>query len=172
MAKSKQQKQTLVATYKAKIAAADAFFLVRPKGVTVNESTGLKKELMGVESSYNIIKNTLFQIALQESGIDKLPHLEGESHAVIFSGKQLSEAAKILKAFAKKSEKLEVMSGVLNGKSLAAEQVNALADLPSKEALIGQFLSVAIGPVRSLLNVMNGNTRKLVYVLNAIQATK
>ncbi len=172
MAKSKQQKHDLVAKYKASIEDADAFFLVRPKGITVNESTDLKKELMGVESSYNVIKNTLFQIALQESGIDKLPHLEGEPHAVVFSKKQLSESAKILKAFAKKSEKLEIMSGVLGGKVLASAQVSALAELPSKDALIGQFLSVAIGPVRNLLNVMNGNTRKLVYVLNAIQATK
>ena len=57
-------------------------------------------------------------------------------------------------------------------KLISKDEVKAIADLPSKEALIGQLLSVMVGPVRNLMYVLKGNIQEFTYLLNSIQEKK
>lgn len=173
MAKNKQQKKELVSVYSAKLEQNPTFFVVKPLGINPNEATAMKKELSELGSSYNLVKNTLFQIALKEANFP-LTELGDGQHSIIFSSEKISETAKVINKFSKNKDvdRLEIIAGVYNMKLISKEEVKALADLPSKEALIGQLLSVMVGPVRNLMYVLKGNIQEFTYLLNSIQEKK
>lgn len=172
MAKTKQQKKELVTTYRGFLENARSVYVLKPNGVTANESVQLKKDLFNVGSSYNIVKNAIFKIALKEEGLPEISELDKEEHAVVFVQDQITEAAKIINDFAKETEKLEIQAGILDKNAITGVQVKELAELPSKEVLLGQLLNVFNAPLTGILNVMNGNTRSLVQVLKAIADNK
>lgn len=172
MAKSKVQKQELVDQYRTQLKGAKAVYLVKPKAVNPNEAASLKKALFDLDSTFTVVKNTLFKRALKDENLPDFESLSGGEHAVLFSGEEVSETAKLLSKFAKDSDKIEMVAGILNGNKISGSQVQALADLPSKEALLGQLLSVFNGPMRGLVTVLNGNARELVQVLNAVKEAK
>ena len=94
MAKTKQQKQEMVAMYKQLIEASSAVLFVRPQGVTANESVELKQSLSDLGSKYNVIKNNLFKIALRELDMPEVAELESGANAVVFCGEDFAAAAK------------------------------------------------------------------------------
>lgn len=172
MAKTRKQKEVTVNQYREMLQTAQAVYVVHPTGISANDTAALKQELFDLDSGVNMVKNTLFKIALEEEGYPVPASFDEGEHMVLFSSDQISETAKILAKFAKETEKLEIQGGILKGKEVSAESVKELAELPSKEALIGQLLSVFQGPVRGFVTVINGNARELVQVLNAIKEEK
>lgn len=172
MARTRKYKEKLVDSYRESLAKNKYMFIVKPSGVSANESVQLKKDLIGVGSSYNIIKNSIFSIALEKEGLPALDALKQEEHAAIFSDENVTEAAKIIQKFAKETEKLEIQAGLYEGRHITGEEVVSLANLPSKEVLIAQAISMFNAPITGLLNVVNANTRNLVFVLKAIADQK
>ncbi|MEI7962066.1 MAG: 50S ribosomal protein L10 [archaeon] len=174
MAKTRQQKKESVVNYSAKLQEYGSFFVVKPLSVNPNEATAIKKELSALGSSYNLVKNSLFEVALKENNLP-VKSLGLGQHAVIFSSDKVSETAKVVSKFLKNAKaevRMEITAGVLNGTAISAEQVQALADLPSKDVLLAQLLSVMNGPLRSFMYVLKGNMQELVYLLNAVQEQK
>jgi len=173
MSKTKNQKQNLIDVYKASLDQYPTFFILEPLAVNPREATALKKDLAVLKSKYNLVKNSLFEKALESNNLPVISLGKGQ-HAIVFSGDQVSETAKIVKkhASAKDKERLVIMGGILNGKEITAIQVNSLADLPSKEVLLSQLLNVMNGPVRNFLYVLKGNIKELTYVLKAIEEKK
>ena len=172
MAKSKQQKKELVKLYRDSLGKSKSVFIVKPSGVTANESVQLKKELYNLGGSYNIVKNTLFKIALKEEGLPELTQVDQNEHAVVFVEENVTEAAKLLNKFAQDTQKIELQAGIIDKKAHTGNQLKQLAQLPSKEILISQLLNVFNAPLTGFLNVLNGNTRNLVQVLKAISDKK
>lgn len=172
MAKSRAQKKEAIDELRARLQSSQTFFVVRPIGITANESSQLKKDTYEFDATYNVVKNNLLKVALKEEKLPELEILDNQEHAIVFVGDQVSEAAKVLSKFAKETDKMEIQGGMLKGSVITGAQVKELADLPSKEQLIGQLLSVFNGPVRGLVTVLNGNVRELVYALNAIAEAK
>jgi large subunit ribosomal protein L10 len=80
--------------------------------------------------------------------------------------------AKLLIEFAKKNAELEIRAGILDGKLITREQISALAELPSKEVLVGKLLSVMVGVQASLVNVLSGVPRSFICALNAYRTKK
>jgi large subunit ribosomal protein L10 len=146
--------------------------VVKPIGVNPNESVKIKKELFGADSAYNVVKNSLFKIALKNKGLPGGEFFTSGEYAVAFTNDKISEAAKVIAKFVKDTEKMEIIGGVLDGAVIDASQVKNLSELPSKEVLLGQLLSVINGPLRGLVTVLNGNVRQLTYALNAIKEAK
>lgn len=173
MAKTKAQKNAEIAGYSERIKQDGTFFVIKPLGVNPNESTRIKKALSQYDSTFNVVKNTLFKVALKENGIETGTLFDNQEHAVLFANaKYISEAAKELKKFVESSKKAEILGGVLDKQAIGADQVKQLADLPSKDVLIGQFLNVLNGPMTGLVRVMTGNVTELLYAFNAIKEAK
>jgi large subunit ribosomal protein L10 len=172
MAKNKTHKIGIVEEYAKILEGNNTFFVVNPQGIPVNSITSLKKSAYQLESSYNIVKNTLFKIALKQNGLPETKIFDGQQRAVIFSSEKISETAKLISEFAKENEKLEIIGGMLNGVEISASEVKNLAELPSKDQLLGQLLSVMNGPARQLVTVMTGNIKEFLYLLNAINTKK
>lgn len=172
MAKTRKYKEQMVADYREKLSRARSVFIVKPAGVSANESVQLKKDLNAVGSEYNIVKNSLFSIALEQEGLPAIDELKEKEHAAIFTDEHITEAAKVIKKFADESGKIEIQAGIYEKSYITGASVSNLADLPSKEVLIAQTLNLFNSPIRGFVNVINANTRNLVFVLKAIADKK
>jgi len=165
-------KEQMVAELHEKLKAARIAILAGYAGMSVAKLTDLRNDLRKAGSELRVIKNTLMGIASQGTDFSKLEdHLKGPL-ALIMNFDDVVEPAKVLAAFARKNAELDIKVGVLQGRLLNRAQLSALADLPSREILLGQLLSVMLGVQTGLVNVLAGVPRKLVQTLVAYRMKK
>lgn len=170
------EKQTLVSELNEKFNRACCAVVTEYRGMTVEEISNLRSELRKVSVDYKISKNTLAKLAAKGTGVEGLStYLEGPT-ALALGYSDPVAVAKVLTEFVKKQkkgrEKLAIKGGVLDGKVLSAADIKALAELPPKEVLLAQLLSVMQSPLSGIVGVMQGNLRNLVYALEGIRKQK
>ena len=169
---TKEKKKQLVKDSAEKVKNAKSIIFADYKGISVKDVTNLKKELRQVGAEYVVAKKTLIDIALKEGGIDtSVKGLEGQI-AISFSNDDEVSAAKIIDKFSKSSENIRMLGGSLGAVLMSEEEVNALAKIPAKEELLAKLVGSMKSPISGLVNVMSGNLRGLVQVLNAIKEQK
>lgn len=151
-----ESKKKVVADLTEKMKNAAAGVIVSYQGITVEDDTALRSELRKAGVEYSVIKNTLTKRACENVGYTELTNVLEGMTAVATSAEDPVAAAKILKKFADKVDSFEIKAGFVDGKVLDAAGVNELAELPSKEMLIGKILG-------SLQSSLYG----LAYVLQA-----
>ncbi len=172
MKKSRHMKEQQVEEIKNKFDGSNAAILTDYRGLNVAEATELRKQLREAGVEYKVLKNTLTKIAINNSGLEDLnEYLEGPV-AIAFSEIDPVAPAKILSKFAKEHNNLEIKVGVLEGNVVNKEQLKMLADLPSREELLAQVLRAMQGPISGFANVLQGNIRNLVYVVEAVRKEK
>ena len=155
-AKILEQKKQLVENLAEKMKAAKSGVIVDYCGITVEKDTALRAELRKAGVDYTVVKNTYIKKAADIAGISGFePYLEGMT-AFALSTEDPLAPAKVLCKFADENETFNVKVGMMDGAIMSAEEVNALAKIPSKEILIGKIL----GSIQSSLY-------GLAYVLQA-----
>jgi large subunit ribosomal protein L10 len=165
-------KQPVVQEIKGKLEASKGAVLTDYRGLNVAEVTELRTKLREVGVEYKVVKNTLARIAANEIGIEGLDgYLEGPT-AIAYGIEDAVAPAKVLAEFAKAHKNLEIKAGILEGKVIDLNGVKALADLPSREVLLAKLLGSMQSPLYGMANVLQGNLRNLVYVLDAVRKTK
>ena len=97
--------------------------------------------------------------------------MEGQV-AIAMANMDEVSAAKIIDIFAKTNENVKLLGGVLGSTVMNAAEVKALAKIPSKEQLLGQLVGTLNAPISGFVNVLAGNLRGLVQVLNAVKEQK
>lgn len=170
---TKSQKIELVKKLTEKIKVAKSAVFVDYKGLKVKDSTELKKSLRAEGVEYIVVRKTLLDIALKNAGIEgvSVKGMEGQV-AISISNVDEVAAAKIIDIFAKTNENVKFLGGVLGNQVLSAAEVKALAKIPSKEQLLGQLVGTLNAPISGFVNVLAGNLRGLVQVLNAVKEQK
>lgn len=169
---AKPEKVQAVQEIAEKLKQSQGVVFVDYRGLNVKAMTELRAKLREAGAELKVVKNTLTRRAAEAIELEGLdPYLEGPT-AAAFGYDDPVAPAKVLSDFAKTHEALELKAGVLSGKVIGAEEVAALARLPSKEELIGQVLRGLQSPIAGLANVLNGPIRSLVYVLEAIRKEK
>lgn len=170
---TRNQKHELVKELTEKIKAAKSVVFVDFKGLKVKDATILKKSLRAAQVEYVVVRKTLIDIALKNAGIEgaEIAQLEGQV-AVSLSNADEVAGAKIISDFAKTNESVKMLGGVLGDQLMTAAEVKALAKIPSREQLLGQLVGTLNAPVSGFVNVLAGNLRGLVGVLNAIKEQK
>lgn len=167
-----QAKEPVVQEIKGKLEASKGAVLADYRGLNVAQVTELRRRLREAGVEYKVVKNTLTKLAAAELGLEGLnPYLEGPT-AIAFGIEDPVAPAKILSEFAKTNKALEIKAGVLEGKVIDFNGVKALADLPSREVLLAKVLGGMQAPLYGFANVLQGNLRNLVYVLEAIRKQK
>lgn len=175
MAKSRQQKTEAYDQYLEALKNSQAIFLVDLTNLKTNQITDLKLQLFDLGASFAAIKNTVFTKAYENSPLKEieLGELSGQTGAFFIpEGVDASAIAKIIKESQKNFQLMESKLGFMDGKLLSKEQIQAIADLPSREELLAKTVYLIAAPVRNLLGVMNGATRDLMNVLNAVKDSK
>ena len=124
----------------------------------------------GVE--YKVLKNTMVRRAAADAGAEELGEILEGPTAVAFGYGDPVVPAKILTDYIKEVKKTEIKGGLLGNKRLSAAEVNALADMPSKEELLAKMLGSLNAPVTGFVMVLSGVLRSLLYALNAVKEAK
>jgi large subunit ribosomal protein L10 len=164
----KQYKVDAVSELKGKLQERGNFIFTKFSGVKVKDLSALRKQLRQKNSEYKVVKNTLFQRALNELGYTGLDnHLKGPI-GVAFISNEVSEVAKVLKDFAKEKEKFSFSVGVIDKIVYDEKQIAKIADLPSKETLLAQIMGLINGPARSTATGMNQIMASLARGIKAV----
>ncbi|MDT3428572.1 large subunit ribosomal protein L10 [Paenibacillus forsythiae] len=119
------------------------------RGLNVSQVTELRKQLREAGIEFQVLKNTLLRRATAAAELTELDEVLTGPTAVAFSANDAVAPAKILNDFAKKNDALKLKGGVVEGKVIGADQIKALAELPSREGLLSMLLSVLQAPVRN-----------------------
>ncbi|NLY90733.1 MAG: 50S ribosomal protein L10 [Firmicutes bacterium] len=169
---ARPEKEAIVNEVYEKLSRSQGVVLVDFRGLTVQEATELRKKLREAGVELRVVKNTLTRFAAEKANLsDLVPYLEGPT-AIAFGYNDPVSPAKILSDFAKDHKNLELKGGVLEGKVIDQAMVKALAEVPTREVLLGQLAGLLQAPVRNLVNVLSAPLRNTVYVLDAIRQKK
>jgi large subunit ribosomal protein L10 len=161
------EKVKLVAQIKNEVSAADALWVVDYRGLSVKQAEALRKVIRDAGAAIKIYKNTLTKLATSELELPDLGEtLEGPSAFVFVQGDPVA-SAKALKVFAKENQALEIKGGLLDGAVVSQAQIKALADLPSREEMLGQVLTLLASPLQSVVSAIDTGTT-LVRSLDAV----
>jgi large subunit ribosomal protein L10 len=161
------EKQILTKEYAARLNASPFFIVVGYQGLKVEHLTELRKRLIQAGAEIHVVKNTVFRIAVKESGVaDLIGALTGQL-AVVTGKKDISVAAKALKNFAAEFDKLKLKFGYLNNQRLEAPSIIALADLPSLDVLRAKLLGLFNAPATKLAILINTPASQLAQVIKA-----
>ena len=135
--------------------------------MTVPEFDALRGALTEKGAECHVAKNSYMRKAIETAGLpDISEHLLGQT-AFVTGESDVCGAAKAIKTFVKEHKKPEIKTGILDGAVLDVAQINALADLPSREVLLGQLLGVINAPATKLLRTINEPAASLARVLAA-----
>jgi len=167
-----EEKAKTIAEFSGVLKGAAAVYVSRNKGLTVGEVTELRRQLRAVGATHRVIKNTLALRAAADAGINGLESYLSGPTVVTVSMTDIVAPARVLTAFAKDHDKIEVIGGVVEGKPSNAADVKAIAELPSKEQLVSKLLGSLQGPATGIVRVLNGPATNLVRVLAAIADKK
>lgn len=168
----RRAKEKIVAELHEKLKDTKLAVLTGYTGMNVEKLTALRNSLRKSGTELRVLKNTLFEIASKDSDFSKLEAYFKGPLAIVLNRGDVVWSAKLLVEFAKKNAELEIRAGILNGKLISKDQISALAELPSREVLIGKLLSVMVGVQASLVNVLSGVPRSFICALDAYRAKK
>ena len=148
-------KQPIVQEISEGIKDAQSVVLVDYRGLTVEQDTELRRQLRAEGITYKVYKNTLMNFAFKGTCYEGLaPYLNGPS-AMACSTTDATAPARVLAEFAKKAKNLEIKAGVVEGNVYDAKGMEAIANIPSREVLIGRLLGSMQSPIANFARVIN-----------------
>ncbi len=148
---------------------ADGAVLTDYRGLTVKELQDLRRSL-GENANYAVVKNTLAKIAANQVGISGFDDLLVGPTAIAFINGDVVEAAKGLRDFAKANPALIIKGGVLDGNILDAKEVAKLADLESREVLLGKMAGAMLASLSQAVYLLNAPIAQAARLAGALQA--
>jgi large subunit ribosomal protein L10 len=169
---NKSQKKQLVEELHAKFEKSKIVILTDYKGLNVSKINELRRKLTDSNIEYRVVKNTLLARASEDTDVAAVKdHFTGPT-AIALSYDDPVAPAKVLADFAKDNDKLEIKIGVMAGKLLDVKAIKSLAELPSREVLLSQVLSVMNAVPTALVRALSNVPERLLYALQAIKDQK
>ena len=164
----KQNKVDDVAFLTTKLKQRSNLILTNYSGIKVKDLSKLRKNLRSKNSEYRVVKNTLFKRALKEVGIEGLDNYLKGPIAVAFIKDEIGEVAKAFKDFAKEYEKFSFSAGFVDKVIYTQDQIKKIADLPAKDVLLAQTMSLINGPAKGIATGMNQIMASLARGIKAV----
>jgi len=154
--------------------ATNYLMLADCRGMKSEQLRELRVQLRVAKTKVTVAKNTIIRIAAKDLGWDdSLSAFLSGPTAMVWGKGDVVQVAKILKNFVKGNNNLPLIKGGrVEGKTITAKDVNALAELPPREVLIGQLVCTIAAPLSGLVGVMNQKVASLLYALNAVAEKK
>jgi large subunit ribosomal protein L10 len=135
--------------------------------VKVGQFGDLRNRLAPIGAEVRVVKNSFLKRAMSDSGLpDVADKLTGQT-AIVVGQKDVAPVAKILKTFAAEFKVAALKIGVVDKSILSAHEIEALADLPSREVLLAQLLGLLLSPATTLARLLNEPAASLARLLNA-----
>ena len=169
---NKKNKEDLVAEFAEKLKVAKAAFLADYRGLDVDQANDLRNKLRDVGVEYRVVKNTLLRLAAKDTASACFEEYLNGPTAIALVHDDPVAPAKALVEFAKKNNIFELKAGMLDGKLLAVADIQALAELPSRDELLAKMLGSMSAPATNFVGVLAAVPRTFVQVLAAIKDQK
>jgi large subunit ribosomal protein L10 len=165
---NREEKSATIQEIAAQIEASEAIFAVDYRGITVSQAAELRSKLREADASFRVVKNRLTKLAADKAGEERLAELLQGPTALTFVRGDTAQAAKAISTFNKEHDVLTYKGGFMDTTSLDAESFKAIALLPSREVLIGQFAGVVASPVTGIVRGLNALIQGLATQLGQI----
>jgi large subunit ribosomal protein L10 len=143
--------------------------LTEYRGLTVKQLQDLRRAL-GENANYAVVKNTLTKLAAKEAGVDGVDDLLNGPTAIAFINGDLVEAAKGLRDFAKANPALVIKGGFVDGAPMEAAEIAKLADLESREVLLGKLAGAMLASLSQAVYLLNAPIAQAARLAGALQA--
>lgn len=147
-------KAPIVDEISEKIKNAHAAVLVDHRGLTVEQDTQLRRQLREAGVTYKVYKNTMMKRAFEGTDFAELDkHLDGPS-ALALADEDVTAPARVLVKFAKTADKLEIKGAIIEGSYYDVKGIEELANVPSREELLGRLFGSWKSPVSNFARVI------------------
>ena len=167
---NREQKAQVIEEVAGALRESNAVFAVDYRGISVPQAAELRTTLRAADSTFTVVKNTLAERAADAAGAEGLKELLQGPTAMTFVRGDAAAAAKALRDFRRGTQNtlLEFKGGWMNGQALTPEDVDAIAQLPSREVLYGRLVGMVASPLTGLAAAMGGLIGGLARQLQAI----
>ena len=159
-------KATIVDHLQVRLNDASFMFVTDYTGLKVGQFSELRNRLWNAGATCSVVKNTFLRRAAASAGLPELGELKGQS-AIIVGNRDVAAAAKVLKTFSAEFKKPSLKIGIVDKAVVSAEQIGAIADLPSRDVLLATLLGVLNAPASKLVRVLNEPASSLARLLKA-----
>jgi large subunit ribosomal protein L10 len=139
------------------------------RGLTVSQLQDLRRAL-GEHATFMIVKNTLTKIAAKDADIESFEELLVGPSAIAFIKGDVVDATKGLRDFARSNAPLVIKGGVLDGRPLTLDEIARLADLESREALLGKLAGALLASLQEAVYLFNAPLTKTAQLAAALAA--
>ena len=172
MPKTRLEKEQIIAELTQKVGRLQSAVFTQVSGYTMEDADSLRKKGAAQNIELFVAKKTLLTKALEANGYQvSKDDFDGSILTSLAYGDDIA-AAKLMAEFAKGRDGIKIVAGILEGRFVDANAVKQLATLPSREELLAKLVGSLNAPVSGFVNVLAGNLRGLVRVLDAIKETK
>jgi large subunit ribosomal protein L10 len=165
----REHKEQVVDELTQRLKAADTLLVADYRGLTMPQIDELRTRLLESGARFTVVKNTLTRRAAEAAGTEGLLTLLDGPSAIAFleADGDMVAAAKALADAARETNVLEIRGGIMQGRSMTADEVETLAKLPPAEVLRGQVLGAIIAPITALAGLLNAPLQNLVGLIDA-----
>ena len=167
MENPRAEKVAVVNEVREKLSSAGAAVLTEYRGLNVAAISQLRRQLREAGGEYKIYKNTLVRFAARDLGLEIEELLTGPT-AIAFVDGDAAAVAKALRDYARTNPALVLKGGILGTKSLSADEVRALAELPSRDVLLSQLAGAFAAPLQQFAGLLQALPRNMAYGLKAL----
>jgi large subunit ribosomal protein L10 len=165
---NRDQKAAVIDEVAAQISEADAVFAIDYRGISVPQAAELRTKLRDADASFRVVKNTLSLRAAEQAGAEGLKELLEGPTAMTFVRGDAAAAAKALRDFHRATQLLAFKGGWMNGAPLTGDEIQAIAQLPSRDVLYQRLVGMVASPLTGLASAMNGLIGGLARQLSQI----
>lgn len=155
MALTKEQKQAVSEKVGRAIDEAGSVVFVHQKGLSVDDSQGMRAKLKEEGVSLYVAKKTLIRRVLTDRTYEgEMPSLDGE--LAIAWGEDLVAPAREVQAFVKSTkDKVAIRGGIFEGRYMNAAEMTEIASIPSQHTLYAQFVNIIHSPIQGFASALH-----------------
>lgn len=166
------EKQRLVAEIKDRLQSSGGIIMADYRGLSVKAMQTLRGKLRDAGAEITVYKNSLTEIAIRELELPSMDEYLGGPTALVFTPADPVTSAKAMMDFAKENKVFSVKGGFIDGALVSADQVKAIASLPSREELVAKIMGSMLNPVRGFMAMANAPAGALARALRAVADQK
>ena len=169
---NREEKEKFVADLHDRLERAQGTFLVHYQGLNVEAINRLRSELRKIDTEFRVVKNRLLKLASQKTDTGLIKDQMQGPLAITLTYDDVVAPTKALINFAKDFGQLKIKVGQISGKVVDTDAIKRLAELPGRDVLLAQTLSVIQTVPESFVRVLSGVILKMLNVLKAIEQQK
>jgi large subunit ribosomal protein L10 len=161
------EKASIVSDLAEKLNRSPFVLVTDYQRMKVDQFGDLRNRLAPAGAEVRVVKNSFLKRAMSDSGLpDVADKLSGQT-AIVMGERDVAPVAKILKTFAAEFKIAALKIGVIDKSVISAQEIEALADLPTREVLLAQLLGLMLSPATKLVRLLNEPAASLARLLNA-----